>query len=62
MKEAHLFEALRRICAIRDVTQLVLRLKEMVPAYNPSAHVLRQAFAERSMREERRTTAVTAGD
>ncbi len=50
------------LCAARDVTQFVLRLNEIVPEHNPSAHVLRQAFAERSMREDRRATAVTAGD
>ena len=29
-------ETLRQICAARDVTQLILQLKEIVPEYNPS--------------------------
>jgi FlaA1/EpsC-like NDP-sugar epimerase len=53
-------ESLRRICAARDVTQLVLRLKEIVPEYNPSSHLLRQALAERSLRDERREPAAAA--
>jgi FlaA1/EpsC-like NDP-sugar epimerase len=40
-------ETLRRICAARDVGELVLRLKEIVPEYNPSSHLLRQALLEK---------------
>lgn len=36
--------ALRDVCTGRDMTQLVLRLKEIVPEYNPSADVLRLAL------------------
>ena len=53
-------EALRPICAARDVTQLVLRLKEIVPEYNPSSHVLRRALVEGTIREERREPAAAA--
>ena len=47
-------ETLRQICAARDVTQLILQLKELVPEYNPSSHVLQRALVEQSPREERR--------
>jgi FlaA1/EpsC-like NDP-sugar epimerase len=54
-------DALRRICAARDVTQLVLRLKEIVPEYNPSAYLLRRAFAERSREADGIARAMAAG-
>ncbi len=38
--------ALRQICADRDIRDLILWLKEVVPEYNPSAHLLREAMAE----------------
>jgi FlaA1/EpsC-like NDP-sugar epimerase len=44
MKEP--IQILKQICADRDVAQLVLRLKEIVPEYNPSTHVLRRALVE----------------
>jgi len=44
MKES--IDSLRRICASRDVTQLLLRLKEIVPEYNPSTNVLKRALGE----------------
>jgi hypothetical protein len=53
-------ETLRQICALRDVTQLVLQLKEILPEYNPSSHVLRRALEENSPREEKRTRALAA--
>ncbi len=31
-------------CAVRDVSRLILALKELVPEYNPSVHLLRQAI------------------
>ena len=39
-------ETLRQICAVRDVTQLILQLKEIVPDYNPSSHLLQRALLE----------------
>jgi FlaA1/EpsC-like NDP-sugar epimerase len=36
-------EALRDICERRDVSGLVLTLKDLIPDYNPSAHLLRRA-------------------
>ncbi len=39
-------EALRRICAARDTSQLILRLKEIVPEYNPSSHLLREVLGD----------------
>jgi FlaA1/EpsC-like NDP-sugar epimerase len=42
-------ETLRRICAARDVTQLLLQLKEIVPEYNPSSNVLKRALGETSL-------------
>ena len=40
-------QAVRRLCALRDAKGLVLRLKELVPDYNPSADILRSLFADR---------------
>ena len=37
-------EVLRRCCDERDARRLVLELKEIVPDYNPSTHVLRTLF------------------
>ncbi|RPH31355.1 polysaccharide biosynthesis protein, partial [bacterium] len=37
-------ETLRDICAHRDLSALILTLKEIAPDYNPSAHVLQKAF------------------
>lgn len=53
-------ETLRRICAVRDVAQLILQLKEIVPEYNPSSHVLQRALIERRPREEKRARALAA--
>jgi hypothetical protein len=42
---ASLFEdlgQLRALCESRDLSGLVLQLKEMVPDYNPSSHLLRR--------------------
>lgn len=39
-------DSLRRICAARDVTQLLLQLKEIVPEYNPSTNVLKRALGD----------------
>ncbi|HXN47311.1 MAG TPA: nucleoside-diphosphate sugar epimerase/dehydratase [Bryobacteraceae bacterium] len=41
-------EAVRRLCALRDARGLVLRLKELVPDYCPSADILRTFFGEPS--------------
>ena len=54
-------EILRQICADRDVTQLVLRLKEIVPEYNPSTHVLQQALADKAPRVEERQRTLAVG-
>jgi len=53
-------KTLRQICAVRDVTQLILQLKEIVPEYNPSSHVLKRALAEQGPREEKRSRALAA--
>lgn len=45
-------QTLREICAERDVTQLILQLKEIVPEYNPSSNVLRGAFVKQRPKEE----------
>ncbi|HWQ52167.1 MAG TPA: nucleoside-diphosphate sugar epimerase/dehydratase [Bryobacteraceae bacterium] len=55
-------KALRRICAARDVTRLVMRLKEIVPEYNPSADVLRRALKEKSKGDDRRVQAIAVGE
>src|ERR1017187_6928134 len=51
-------ETLRQICAVRDVAQLILQLKEIVPEYNPSAHVLQRALVEKKPQEEKRAQAL----
>jgi hypothetical protein len=40
------------------MTQLILQLKEIVPEYNPSTHVLRHALEEKSPRHEKRARAL----
>jgi FlaA1/EpsC-like NDP-sugar epimerase len=56
-------ETLRQMCAVRDVTQLILQLKEIVPEYNPSSHVLQRALLEQRPRVKKRaqTLAAAAG-
>lgn len=39
--------ALREICAARDLAQLIVTLKDIIPDYNPSAHLLRRVLATR---------------
>ena len=53
-------ETLREICAERDVTQLILQLKEIVPEYNPSSNVLRDAFVKQRPQEEIKAWALAA--
>jgi len=53
-------ETLRQICTMRDVAQLILQLKEIVPEYNPSAHVLQRALAEQSPCDDKRARALAA--
>ena len=53
-------EALRQICAVRDMPHLILRLKEIVPEYNPSSHVLRRILAEKSLPKDKRVHALVA--
>jgi len=53
-------ETLRRSCSSHHTTQLILRLKEIVPDYNPSSHLLRRAFGEKSLREESKAQAIMA--
>jgi FlaA1/EpsC-like NDP-sugar epimerase len=53
-------DTLRQICAARDVMQLILLLKEIVPDYNPSVHVLQRAFTEKSLRGEKKVQALAA--
>jgi FlaA1/EpsC-like NDP-sugar epimerase len=53
-------ETLRQICAMRDVAKIILQLKEIVPEYNPSSHVLQRALLEQSPRVEKRPRALAA--
>jgi len=46
-------ESLRHICAARDVAQLLLQLKEIVPEYNPSTNILKRALKETSLPAEK---------
>jgi FlaA1/EpsC-like NDP-sugar epimerase len=39
---------LAELCAKRDISRLILALKDIVPEYNPSVHLLRQALETRS--------------
>jgi FlaA1/EpsC-like NDP-sugar epimerase len=36
----------RQYCASRDARRLILELKDLVPEYNPSSHILRELLAE----------------
>jgi FlaA1/EpsC-like NDP-sugar epimerase len=56
MKES--IETLRRICAARDVTQLLLQLKEIIPDYNPSTNVLKRALGETALPAKKRKWAL----
>jgi hypothetical protein len=38
-------ESLREICAARDLGRLVVALKELVPDYSPSVHLLKRIMA-----------------
>ena len=53
-------ETLRKICAERDVTRLILQLKEIVPDYNPSSHVLQCALIEKRPENGRAARAMAA--
>ena len=55
-------ETLRQICALRDVTQLILHLKEVVPEYNPSSYVLRRAFLTEKAQEPQKPLALAAAE
>ncbi len=57
-----LLEALRQLCDGRDVPQLILQLKHMVPDYNPSSDVLRRALVEQSPRDKKRILAIAAAE
>jgi FlaA1/EpsC-like NDP-sugar epimerase len=56
---AHI-DSLRQMCAKRDLPQVVLRLKEIVPEYNPSSHVLRRAMADKNVRDHKRVEVLVA--
>jgi FlaA1/EpsC-like NDP-sugar epimerase len=53
-------ERLRHTCALRAVAELILQLKEIVPEYNPSSHVLRRALAEQGPRDAKRPLSLAA--
>jgi FlaA1/EpsC-like NDP-sugar epimerase len=40
-------ETIRRCCEERDARRLILHLKDLVPEYNPSAHILRRILEPR---------------
>jgi len=48
--------AFTEICDARDIGQLILTLKEIVPDYNPSSHLLRRVLQDRPVQ----TAGVTA--
>lgn len=54
-------EILQQICAARDVAQLVLRLKGMVPDYNPSSHLLQRALEGKTLQVGKRAQALAVG-
>jgi FlaA1/EpsC-like NDP-sugar epimerase len=43
-------EALREICAARDIGRFVVALKELVPDYSPSVHLLKRIMARQELR------------
>ena len=53
-------EALRQISAARDIPQLILRWKEIVPDYNPSGHLLRRVLVAKSPLGDKRGPALAA--
>jgi FlaA1/EpsC-like NDP-sugar epimerase len=53
-------DTLLQICAVRDVTQLILQLKKIVPEYNPSSDVLQRALIEQRPPEENKARALAA--
>jgi FlaA1/EpsC-like NDP-sugar epimerase len=53
-------ETLRQVYATRDVAELILQFKEIVPEYNPSASVLRRTWADMNLRKEHGTPALAA--
>jgi FlaA1/EpsC-like NDP-sugar epimerase len=54
-------ETLQQICAAREVAQLILQLKGMVPEYNPSSHVLQRALDEKPLRVGKKAIALAVG-
>jgi FlaA1/EpsC-like NDP-sugar epimerase len=45
LPDSRTIESIRRFrdfCAVRDASGIILELKELIPDYNPSAHLLRQ--------------------
>jgi FlaA1/EpsC-like NDP-sugar epimerase len=51
-------ESLRDICEHRDLAGLILKLKELIPDYNPSAHLLNRALSASSVPGQAGTTPV----
>jgi hypothetical protein len=47
---AHRLEALRHCCEERDARNLILQLKDLVPEYNPSGHILRRILEPQQSR------------
>lgn len=48
-------DSLRSICRVRDMSRLVVAMKELVPDYNPSTHLLRRIL---DVEEIERTTTI----
>ena len=49
-------ESLREICEARDLGRIVVALKELVPDYSPSVHLLKRIMA----RDERKPAFIKA--
>ena len=50
-------ELLRQLCQSRDANRLILELKDLIPGYNPSAHLLRRLLAQRQPPKVKATAA-----
>jgi FlaA1/EpsC-like NDP-sugar epimerase len=51
-------ESLRDICEHRDLSGLILKLKDLIPDYNPSAHLLSRALSAGTVPHQAGTTPV----
>ena len=54
-------ERFRQLCAARDLPAIILELKDLIPEYNPSTHLLRQVMTHEETRPAK-SRATAAGE